>query len=237
MDRTPQPRTPLPPKAFDKKALVEAETWVFDLDNTLYPASSNLFAQIDVRMRGFIADYLGVAEDEAHRVQKAYFHEYGTTLRGLMTRHGMEPHAFLEHVHDIDVSPVQPSPALEAALSRLPGRKVIFTNATTAHAGRVMDRLGVGHHFEAVFDIERAGYLPKPRAEIYEKLVRDFACDPANTVMVEDIARNLAPAAALGMTTVWVKTETRWGREGGEGGHVHFETDDLVAWLTDVAGD
>ncbi len=219
--------------------LAGAGAWVFDLDNTLYPASSNLFAQIDDRMRDFIAGHLGIPKDQAREIQKSYFNEYGTTLRGLMECCGIDPHSYLRHVHDIDITTVAPDPGLEAVLAKISGRKIIFTNATRAHAGRVMERLGVGHHFEAVFDIETAGFIPKPGREIYEKLVADLALDPARTVMVEDIARNLVPAAEIGMTTVWVRSETRWGKEGAEvggggDGHIHHQTDDLTDWLEKI---
>ncbi len=227
----------------DIGALALAGAWVFDLDNTLYPASSDLFAQIDDRMRGFIAEYLGIPGDQARKIQKSYFLEYGTTLRGLMDCHGIDPQSYLKHVHDIDITPIVPNPNLEAVLAKLGGRKIIFTNATQAHARRVMDRLGVSHHFEAVFDIESAGFMPKPRPEIYEKLVADYALDPARTVMVEDIARNLAPAAEIGMTTLLVRSESRWGKEGadmdcggggGLGGHIHYQTGDLTGWLEEI---
>jgi putative hydrolase of the HAD superfamily len=214
----------------------DAETWVFDLDNTLYPATCDLFSQIDIRMRDFIAEFLAVEHDAAYRLQKQYFREYGTTLCGMMACHGMDPQAFLDHVHDIDVSPVPPSPDLEAALERLPGRKFIFTNATADHAERVMDRLGVSRHFEDIFDIRRTGFVPKPDPAIYRRLIEDCAILPAKAVMIEDISRNLAPAAALGMTTVWVKTDTKWGHASSAEAHVHHVIEDLTAWLTDIAG-
>ena len=218
-------------------ALRQAEAWVFDLDNTLYPPSTNLFAQIDERMRAFIAGFLDLDLDEARRVQKTYFREYGTTLRGLMNRHGLEPGLFLEYVHAVDLDPVPPNPALAAALARLPGRKYIFTNASAAHAGRITDRLGVTRHFDAVFDIADAEYVPKPEPRIYDTLVRCHGLDPGKTVMIEDIARNLAPAAALGMTTVWLRNDSPVGVEGADGDHVHHVIDDLVPWLEDVVAD
>ncbi len=219
------------------QALRQAEAWVFDLDNTLYPPSTNLFAQIDERMRAFIARFLDLDLDEAQRVQKTYFREYGTTLRGLMNRHGLDPGAFLDYVHAVDLSLVPPNPALGATLARLPGRKYIFTNASADHAGRITDRLGVTHHFDAVFDIIDADYVPKPEPRIYEALVQCHGLDPGKTVMIEDIARNLAPAAALGMTTVWLRNDSPVGVEGADGDHVHHVIDDLVAWLEDVVAD
>jgi len=214
----------------------DVETWVFDLDNTLYPAETNLFAQIDVRMREFIAGYLALDLDEAYRVQKSYFREHGTTLRGLMSRHGLDPKEFLDFVHAIDLSPLSPSPALDAALECLNGRKIIFTNASADHADRVMDRLGVSRHFDAIFDIEDAEYLPKPDPTVYDALVERYSLDPSKTVMIEDIARNLAPAAALGMTTVWVRTQSRIGQEGADQAHVHHVIDDLEDWLHALVG-
>lgn len=214
-----------------------AEAWVFDLDNTLYPATTNLFGQIDVKMRDYIAGFLGVDADQAYQLQKQYFRDYGTSLRGLMHRHGMDPGPFLDHVHDIDVEVLSASPALEAALARLPGRKLVFTNASIGHAERVMDRLGISHHFDAVFDIVEAKYLPKPEPEIYEILIKRHGLDTSRTVMVEDIARNLAPAAALGMTTAWVRNDSEHGCFGVNDGYVHHIVDDLVEWLDDVLRD
>lgn len=211
------------------------EAWVFDLDNTLYCSSYNLFGQIDVRMKTFIAEFLNMEPDEAFKVQKRYFREYGTTLRGLMDRHDLDPADFLNHVHDIDVNVVPPNPVLDAALEALPGRKLIFTNADVNHAERVMERLGVRRHFEAVFDIVACDYVPKPQPGVYHRLVERFDLVPERTVMLEDMARNLIPAADLGMTTVWVRTENDWGQEGSDGDHVHHVTDDLTSWLSELA--
>jgi len=206
-------------------------TWVFDLDNTLYPASDNVFAQVEVKMREFVADFLNVDQDEAYRIQKKYFHEYGTTLRGMMTCHDMDPAPFLNYVHDIDVNKVVPSPKLEEALTQLSGQKYIFTNASTAHAERILSRLGVRAHFDGIFDIVDAGYLPKPNPGIYDLFLEKFGVDPQRSIMVEDMACNLEPAADLGMHCLWVKTDTKWGKDGAGQPYVHFETDDLVAWL------
>jgi putative hydrolase of the HAD superfamily len=218
-------------RAGDPAPLRDAEAWVFDLDNTLYSAAYDLFQQIDTRMRAYIADFLGLALDEAYRLQKRYFAEYGTSLRGLMHRHGMDPVPFLEHVHEIDVSVLPPSPDLDAALAGLPGRKIIFTNASQRHAERVTDRLGIAHHFDAVFDIVDANFAPKPDPEAYAGLVRRFELNPRATVMVEDIARNLAPAAALGMTTVWIRNDTEHGRHGLDSVPIDHMVDDLTVWL------
>ena len=227
--------TTAPPRS-DANAtrFAEADAWVFDLDNTLYPASSNLFDQIDHNITTFIAENLQLKWKDAYRVQKTYFHEHGTTMRGLMDRHGIDPAEFLEYVHDIKLSPVNPAPTLERALNRLSGRKIIFTNGSTDHAQRVMARLGVGHHFEAVFDIVESDYVPKPEPTVYARLVERYRINPTTTVMVDDIARNLAPAAALGMTTVWVRTGSQWGSDQSDGKHIHHVVDDLAHWLDDL---
>ena len=208
-----------------------ADFWVFDLDNTLYPASCNLFAQIEKRMTRYVADLLNLELSEAYLVQKNYFREYGTTLRGLMSKHDVEPHAYMDYVHDIDLSAIQPSPALDRALKELPGKKIIFTNGSTGHAKRVLDQLGIRNHFEHIHDIADAGFIPKPDPGVYDELVERYALIPSRTVMVEDMARNLKPAADLGMTCIWIHTENDWGQDSSEGDHVHHRVDDLAEWI------
>ena len=210
------------------------DAWVFDLDNTLYPAHCNLFAQIDVRMRSFIARFLDIPEDDAFRLQKQYFREHGTTLRGMMLNHGLDPVPFLDYVHDIDVSAVPDCPDLVAALDALPGRKLIYTNGSVRHAENILAKLGIADHFDEIFDIVAADYVPKPQPEPYRQLIARHAIEPARAVMIEDIAANLKPAAALGMTTVWVQTPSAWSRHGSDGDHIHHVVDDLGAWLSEV---
>lgn len=207
------------------------ETWVFDLDNTLYPARSNLFVQVSARMTRFIQDRFELEAGPAKELQRDLFRRYGTTLRGLMTEHAVEPGTFLDFVHDIDVTPVDPSPRLDDLLARLPGRKLVFTNGSVPHAERVMARLGVARHFDSVFDIVAADYVPKPDPRPYARLVEVAGFAPAGAVMIEDMAKNLAPAAALGMRTVWLRSEHDWARDGAEGEHVHHVAEDLVGFL------
>ena len=221
--------------------LSRAGVWIFDLDNTLYPASCNLFAQIDVRMRQFIAEFLGLPEDEAFAIQKRYYREFGTTLRGLMLRHGLEPERFLDFVHAIDLGPLTPNPDLAAALDRLEGRKLVFTNGSEGHAVNVMQKLGIADHFEGVFDIAAAEFIPKPQPETYQRLVKRHGVDPRESVLFEDLARNLVPAAEIGMTTVWVREADHWTQQEvalppEHENHVHFQTDDLAAWLGERVG-
>jgi putative hydrolase of the HAD superfamily len=216
------------------------ETWVFDLDNTLYPASSSLFPQIDIRMRRFIAERLDLPLDEAFALQKRYYREFGTTLRGLMLVHKIEPEAFLSFVHDIDCTVLDAAPRLDAALSRLDGRKLIFTNGSERHAENVLARLGIARHFEGIFDIRAAEFVPKPQPECYRMMVERHAVDPRSALMVEDIHRNLVPAAAIGMTTLWVREDGHpdtavLKQDEADLAHVHHITDDLTAWLESVS--
>ncbi len=214
--------------------LDHVEYWIFDLDNTLYAAKHDLFAQIDQKMGEFVAEFLSLDPVEAKRVQKSFFHEHGTTLNGMMRVHGMEPAPFLDYVHDIDLSPIPPDPTLAGALDALPGRKFIFTNASSGHADRVTRHLGIRHHFEDLFDIIESDYQPKPQLPPYEKLLARHGIEPTAAAMFEDIPRNLGPAAALGMTTVLVPNPYAWSRDGTEGEHIHHVVDDLGEWLAGV---
>ncbi len=175
------------------------ETWVFDLDNTLYPHHLNLWQQVDDRIRAYIADFLKVPHEQAFRIQKDYYKRYGTTMRGLMTEHGLQPDDYLEFVHKIDHSPLVPNPALGAAIEKLPGRKLILTNGTRAHADAVMRRLEIHQHFEDVFDIAAADLDPKPLPQVYERFLKRHDVDPRKAAMFEDLARNLEVPHALGM--------------------------------------
>jgi len=218
------------------------ETWVFDLDNTLYPHHLNLWQQVDERIREYIARFLNVTHDEAFRVQKDYYKRYGTTMRGLMTEHGLEPDDFLNFVHQIDHSPLEPDPVLGAALEKIVGRKLILTNGTRMHADAVIQRLAIRRHFEDVFDIVAADLEPKPSPQTYERFLAMHGVDPERTAMFEDLARNLAVPHALGMTTVLVVPEgTRevfredWELEGRDAPHVDHVTDDLAGFLRRIA--
>ena len=218
------------------------ETWVFDLDNTLYPHHLNLWQQVDERIRNYVADFLRVPHEEAFRVQKDYYRRYGTTMRGLMTEHGLQPDAFLEMVHQIDHSPLVPNPVLGAAIEKLPGRKLIMTNGTRKHAEAVMARLEIRHHFDDVFDIAAADLDPKPMPQVYDRFLARHDVDPKRSAMFEDLARNLEVPHALGMTTVLVVPEgTRevfredWEMEGRDAPHVDHVTDDLAGFLEKIA--
>jgi len=217
------------------------DTWVFDLDNTLYPHHLNLWQQVDVRIRDYIVDFLKISHDEAFRLQKDYYRRYGTTMRGLMEEHGLKPDEFLEIVHQIDHSPLQPNPALGAAIARLPGRKFILTNGTLHHAQAVMARLGIAEHFDDVFDIRAAEFEPKPRPSVYQRFLTRNRVDPAKAALFEDLARNLEVPHALGMITVLVVPEGArvvlredWELAGREAAHVDHVTDDLAGFLRGI---
>ena len=219
-------------------ALSATRVWVFDLDNTLYPADCNLFAEIDLRMGEFIARYLGVPYPYARHLQKSYYRQFGTTLSGLMLVHKMRPEPFLDYVHDIDLTPVPELPRLKAALARLPGRKLIYTNGSRRHAERVAGRLGVLDEFEDIFDIVASDYVPKPRRQPYEQFVARHGVTATEAAMFEDMPHNLAVPHALGMATVLVHSSyidhpvqreiTRWTSPPS---HIHHRTEDLTGFL------
>jgi putative hydrolase of the HAD superfamily len=214
------------------------DTWVFDLDNTLYPHHVNLWQQVDARIGAFVGNHLDVSPEEARRIQKDYYRRYGTTMRGMMTEHGISADDFLAFVHQIDHSPLEPNPAMGAAIAKLPGRKLILTNGSTDHADAVLARLGIGAHFEAIFDIIAAELEPKPAPQTYQKFLRLHGVNPETSAMFEDLARNLVVPNQLGMTTVLVvpdgtKEVVRedWELEGRDATHVDYVTDDLTGFL------
>jgi putative hydrolase of the HAD superfamily len=230
------------PEPAPKRSFSHVETWVFDLDNTLYPHHLNLWQQVDQRIRDYIAGFLKVTQDEAFRLQKDYYKRYGTSMRGLMNEHGMAPDDYLEYVHQIDHSPLEPNPALGDAIEKLPGRKLILTNGTRKHAEAVMSRLEIDHHFEDVFDIAAADLEPKPLPQVYHRFLARHGVDPAKGAMFEDLARNLEVPHALGMTTVLVVPEgTRevfredWELAGRGDPHVDHVTENLVSFLQRIA--
>lgn len=219
------------------RRLFDIETWIFDLDNTLYPASCRLFDQIHARMQRFIAERLELSPQAALAVQKNYFHRYGTTMRGLMTVDRVDPHDFLAFVHDVDLSCVPPNPVLAAALAALEGRKIVHTNGSTAHAERLLAHLGIAPSFSGIVDIAAAGFEPKPALAGYRELLRRHRVAPARALMVEDMAKNLVPAAALGMTTAWLRGSIDWAAAGAEGGHIDYVVDNLGAFLAAASAD
>src|SRR6059058_4364452 len=220
------------------RAFAHIDTWVFDLDNTLYPHHVNLWQQVDARITEFVCNWLNLTPAEARKIQKDYYQRFGTTMRGMMTLHGVRADDYLAYVHKIDHSPLEPNPAMGAAIAKLPGRKLILTNGSTDHAGGVLERLGIGAHFEAVFDIIAAELEPKPAPQTYRRFLDLHGVDPKSSAMFEDLARNLVITHQLGMTTVLVvpdgtKNVVRedWELEGRGAEHVDHVTDDLTGFL------
>lgn len=213
-------------------ALAHVDDWIFDLDNCLYPAATNLFALIDVRMGEYIQRLLACDAQAARVVQKRHFLEHGTTLAGLMRSHAVDPGEFLRFVHDIDLARLAADPALVAALDRLPGRKFVFTNASDDYAKRVLERLGLANAFDGMHDIHAMNYAPKPDPASYRALCDRFGIAPQRAAFVEDMARNLIPAKALGMTTIWVDNGSEKGGHDADPAMIDFVTHDVGAWLT-----
>ncbi len=218
------------------RMLGEVETWVFDLDNTLYRVPPPMYAELDRRMRDFVSDFLGVDTDAAYAIQKDYFRKYGLTLRGLMIDHGLDPRVYETHMGGgLDYSGLKPDSRLRDAIAALDGRKVIYTNAFASHARLVLDIIALSEHFDGVYDIEAAGYRPKPAIESYRDLCDRYGIDAEKAVMVDDIPHNLEPAAEMGMTTVWVRTGAAWDEDEAAGPHIHYQTHDIAGWLADFA--
>lgn len=184
--------------------LRQVDTWIFDLDNTLYPLETGFMRLIEERMTYYFERFSGLPRTEARALQKRYYEAYGTSLAGLIANHDVDAHAFLAEVHDVPLDSLTPDPALRIALARLPGRRLIFTNGSTAHANRVLAHLELDDLFEGVFAIEAAQLLPKPAEATFARLIAAFQVEPRNAAFFEDSERNLAPAAALGMATVLV---------------------------------
>jgi putative hydrolase of the HAD superfamily len=211
--------------------------WIFDLDNCLYPASTGLFALIDERMGAYIQRLLGCDPIEARRVQKAHFHEHGTTLAGLMKEHGVDPRHFLGDVHDIPLDRVVSDERLAKALGRLPGRRFVFTNGDAPYARRVLEAIGVHGHFDDLHDIHASELRPKPDPHGYELLCERFAIDPRHALLADDMVQNLAPAKALGMTTIWVDNGSERGNHGYDEAVVDQRITNVGEWLDTILGE
>ena len=211
--------------------------WIFDLDNCLYPASAGLFALIDERMGAYIQRLMACDAAEAKRIQKAHFHAHGTTLAGLMKDCDIDPHDFLADVHAIPLDRVAPDSRLATGLARLPGRKFVFTNGDAPYARRVLEAIGVDNHFDDLHDIHASELRPKPDPHGYALLCERFGIEPATAVLVEDMAQNLKPAKALGMTTVWVDNGSERGNHDADPAHIDHRITDVGEWLESMLKD
>ena len=223
--------------------------WIFDLDNTLYCAGSGVFAQIESRMTDFVASLTGTDRTEARRIQKDLYRQYGTTLKGLMATRGIDPEPYLSFVHDIDLSALAPDAGLAFAIARLPGKRYVFTNGCRHHATRILARLELGGLFDDIWDIRTIDFVPKPDRRAYERVVAAAALPAHRAAMFDDIATNLIPARALGMTTVWLKNLQDFSPQAGyragyqaspveiplaAPSHIDHETADLTVFLNSI---
>jgi putative hydrolase of the HAD superfamily len=211
-----------------KASFSHVTTWVFDLDNTLYPPQARLFDQIEVRMTQFVMDALGVDRDRANLLRKQYWHTYGTTLAGLMREHDVDPGPYLTEVHDISLDHLDPDADLRDRIADLPGRRIVYTNGCGPYAERVLAARGLAGLFDAIYGVEHAGFLPKPERQAFETIFSSDGTDPASAAMFEDDQRNLAVPHEMGMRTVHVAPEPHMAD------HIHHHTDDLTAFLKRV---
>jgi putative hydrolase of the HAD superfamily len=218
-------RSPAVPERADLRHI---DTWLFDLDNTLYPLESGLAMRVSARITDFVADLTGLPRDESHVLQKRYLAEHGLTLRGLMLNHDVDPDVFHAWLHHVPLECLTPDPALRRAIGRLPGRRLIFTNADSVHATRVLERLGLGELFESVFHIGSAAFEPKPAPGTFARIVEAHGLTPATTAFFDDAAHNLAPAADLGMTTILVGADAA----ACAAAFVHHRAPGLAAFLS-----
>ena len=208
--------------------LSHVDTWLFDLDNTLYPLESEFMGLIEAKMTDFVARETGLPRDEARALQHGYFKEHGTTLAGRVAGAGSEPGAVPGEVHDVAMDRLPPDAALRAAIDRLPGRRLIFTNGSLGHAERVLAHLELRDLFSEIFAIETADYVPKPSLATFDRITKLHAIDPPMTAFFEDSEKNLVPASRLGMTTVLVGPHAA----DSTSEHVHFRTNDLAEFLS-----
>ena len=230
-------KAPDQPMATAADRLAGIRSWVFDLDDTLYPKHTGVFDQVGARIQLYLQRHFSISPEEAIAVRRDYYRRHGTTLRGLIVEQGISPDAFLDFVHDIDHSPLSPDPALVAAIQRLPGRRFVLTNGSRSHAERIMARIGLADQFSDIFDIIRADFLPKPHPDTYHRFLAENAIDPATAVMFEDLPRNLEVPKSLGMATVLVVPRGEntvpaesWETEASTA-HIDHLTDDLGAFL------
>ena len=208
------------------RSFSHVETWIFDLDNTLYPPGSRVWPQIDDRITLYIAHLFGIDGMSARALQKYFYHKYGTTLRALIDEYDIDPYDFLDFAHDIDHSDIELNDALGRAIERLPGRKLILTNGSRRHAENVARKIGILDHFEDVFDIAASDFIPKPERRAYERFLDKHGVEPARAAMFEDIAKNLVVPHDLGMTTTLIvpksvdpfREEFEQTLRGGSGG-------------------
>ena len=213
------------------KELKNIKFWLFDLDNTLYSGATKVFDQVDKKMSEFISSKLSISKEEAKKIQKNYFVEYNTTLNGMIKNHKIDANEFLEFVHDIDLSFLKKDEQLDKEIEKINGKKIIFTNGSRAHALNVTKRLGIERHFDDIFDIVSADFIPKPSLKTYKKIIEKYKIEPQYSIFIEDIARNLKPAYELGMKTVWIENNEPWAAEFSDSNFINYKTKKLSKFL------
>lgn len=222
----------------EREELSGIETWIFDLDNTLYPETSSLFDEINHKMNLYMADLLGLSTEAASDMRQGFYERHGTTLNGLMQEYGADPFPFLDFVHDVDLTRIDPAPKLKPLLSDLPGRCLVHTNGTVAHAERVLKRLGIDDCFDGIFDIVASDFQPKPGANAFTGFVEAFNVEPDTSIMFEDKEENLRVPHELGMTTVWINHRARSPMEAKnlpKHDHVHHLCQTIGDFLAEVS--
>jgi len=216
------------------KELTKIKYWLFDLDNTLYSGQTKVFDQVDKKMSSYISKKLNIPVEEAKKIQKEYFHKYSTTLSGMMKHHNIDANEFLEFVHDVNLDFLKQDKDLEIEISRIKGKKIIFTNGSKAHAKNVTKKIGIDKLFDGVFDIVESNFIPKPSLEAYKMLIQKYKIEPQYCILVEDIARNLKPAHELGMKTVWIKNDEPWAAEFSNEKFINYKTENLTSFLKEI---
>ena len=216
------------------KNLLNIKYWIFDLDNTLYSGQTKVFSEVDKKMSTFISKKMNVDVVQAKKIQKEYFYEYGTTLSGLMKQDGIDPHDFLEFVHDIDISWLPKDLKLREELIKIKEKKYIFTNGSHAHVENITKQLGIDDLFDGTFDIVDANFVPKPHIEPYKKIVQKFDLEPTKSILIEDIAHNLEQAKNLGMKTCWLENEVSFAKKDADKPYIDYKIKSLPSFLQEI---
>ena len=216
------------------KELTKIKYWIFDLDNTLYSGQTKVFSEVDKKMSAFISEKMNVDLVKAKEIQKKYFYEYGTTLSGLMKQDGIDPHDFLEFVHDIDISWLPKDLKLREELIKIKEKKYIFTNGSHAHVKNITKQLGIDGLFDGAFDIVDANFVPKPHVDPYKKIIEKFDIEPTKSILIEDIAHNLEQAKNLGMKTCWLENEETFAKKDANKPYIDYKIKNLSSFLQEI---
>jgi len=216
------------------KNLLDIKYWIFDLDNTLYSGQTKVFSEVDKKMSAFISKKMNVDIVKAKEIQKKYFYEYGTTLSGLMKQDGIDPHDFLDFVHDIDISWLPKDLKLREELIKIKEKKYIFTNGSHAHVENIIKQLGIDGLFDGAFDIVDANFVPKPHADPYKKIIKKYDIEPTKSILIEDIAHNLEQAKKLGMKTCWLENEEAFAKKDADKPYIDYKIKNLPSFLQKI---